>query len=53
MFFLLLLADNSTVLLCALYRPQWQGGSPLTFLTEQLDTIMDTHNCQNTLVVVT
>ena len=51
MFFRLLLADNSAVLLCALYRPQWQGGTPLTFLTEQLDTIMDTHNCQNTVVV--
>ena len=50
-FFCLLLADNSAVLLCALYRPQWQGGIPLAFLTEKLDTIMDTHNCQNTVVV--
>ena len=49
--FFCLLADNSAVLLCALNRPQWQGGTPFTFLTEQLDTIMDTQNCQNTVVV--
>ena len=51
MFFRLLLDDNTAVLLVALYRPQWQGSAPLTFLTEQLDTIMATHDCQNTVIV--
>ena len=51
MFFRLLLADRSAVLLCALYRPQWQGGAPLTFLTDQLDGIMAAHDCQNTVIV--
>ena len=51
MFFRLLLADKSAVLLCALYRPQWHGSAPLTYLTEQLDTIMATHDCQNTVIL--
>ena len=51
MFFSLLLVDNSAVFLCASHCPQGLGGTPLTFLIEQLDTIMATHNCQNTVVV--
>ena len=51
MFFRLLLADSTAVLLCILYRPQWQGSAPLTFLTEHLDDIMATHDCQNTVIV--
>ena len=51
MFLRLILADKSAVLLCALYRPQWQGSAPLTFLTEQLDHIVASHDCQNTLIV--
>ena len=51
MFFRLLLTDKTAVLLCALYRPPWQGGAPLTFLTSRLDAIMATHGCQNTVIV--
>ncbi|XP_045137182.1 uncharacterized protein LOC123519742 [Portunus trituberculatus] len=51
LFFRLLLADRTAVLLCPLYRPQWQQGAPLSFLTDQLDTIMATHSCQNTIIV--
>ncbi|XP_050691050.1 uncharacterized protein LOC126982782 [Eriocheir sinensis] len=51
MFFRLLLADMSAVLLVALYRPQWQGSEPLTFLTDQLDTILATYDCQSTAIV--
>ncbi|XP_045134296.1 uncharacterized protein LOC123517903 [Portunus trituberculatus] len=46
----LLLADRTAVLLCLLYRPQWQHGAPLSFLTDELDTIMATHSCQNTII---
>ncbi|XP_050730057.1 uncharacterized protein LOC127005333 [Eriocheir sinensis] len=51
MFCRLLLADMSAVLLVALYRPQWQGSEPLTFLTDQLDTILATYDCQSTAIV--
>lgn len=51
MFVRLLLADSTFVLLCALYRPRWQGSAPFTFLTDHLDTIMTTHGCQNILIV--
>ena len=51
MFYRLLLQDETAVLLCALYRPQWQGGGPLAFLTDQLDALMDSHRCQNTVIV--
>ena len=50
-FFRLFLTCKTAVLLCALYRPNWQGGAPLTFLTGQLDAIMATHDCQNTVIV--
>ena len=43
MFLRLLLSDKIALLLCALYRPSWQGGALLTFLTGQLDAIMATH----------
>ncbi|KAG0725267.1 Retrovirus-related Pol polyprotein from type-1 retrotransposable element R1 2 [Chionoecetes opilio] len=42
---------KSAVLLCALYRPQWHGAAPFTFLTDQLDTIMATRDCQNSVIV--
>ena len=51
MFFRLLLADKSAVLLCALYRPRWHGNAPLAYLTDQLDTIMATHDCQHTVIL--
>lgn len=51
MSFRLLLSDITAVLLCALYHPQWQGSVPLTFLTDQLNTIMANHRCQKVLIV--
>ena len=51
LFFRLLLADKTAVLLCPLYRPQWQHSAPLSFLTDQLDTIMATHSCQHAIIV--
>ena len=51
LFFRLLLADRTSVLLCPLYRPQWQHSAPLSFLTDQLDTIMAAHTCQNVMIV--
>ena len=51
MFFRLLLADKSAVLLCTIYRPPRQGGAPLTFLIDELDSIMAAHACQNIAVV--
>ena len=50
MFFRLLLHDKTAVLFCPLYRPQWQHSAPLTFLTDQLDTIMSTHSCQHVII---
>lgn len=47
MLFFCLLAEKTTVLLCPLYQPQWQNSAPLSFLTDELDTIMATHSCQN------
>lgn len=51
MFFRILLADNSALLFCVCYRPQWQGSDPIKYLTEHLDEIMETHNCQNVMIV--
>ena len=51
LFFRLLLSDNTSVLVCPLYRPQWQNSAPLTFLTDHLDAILATHDCQNTVIV--
>lgn len=51
MFFRLLLDDGTAVLLCALYRPQWQGSAPLTFLTDNLDALLVTHGCQHTVII--
>ena len=51
MFFRIILKDDEALLLCALYRPQWQGDAPISFLTTHLDEIMETHNCQNVLIV--
>ena len=51
MFFRIILADRGAALLCVTYRPQWQGSAPITFLTEHLDNIMATQNCQNCIIV--
>ena len=51
LFLRIILEDRSALLLCAAYRPQWQGNNPLHYLTDQIDRIMITHNCQNVLIV--
>ena len=51
MFFRILLSDGKALLLCAMYRPQRHHGHPITFLTDNLDAIMEAHNCQNVLIV--
>ena len=51
MFFRVLLSDGNALLLCAMYRPQWHNREPITFLTDNLDAIMEAHNCQNVLIV--
>ncbi|KAG0724991.1 hypothetical protein GWK47_039455 [Chionoecetes opilio] len=40
MFFRVLLADRSAILLCAMYRPPRQGPASLQYLTEALDDLM-------------
>ena len=51
MFFHIILADRGALLLSVMYRPQWQGSEPLTYLTNNLDNIMAAHNCQNVVIV--
>ena len=51
MFLRLLLDDGTAVLLCVLYRPQWHGSAPLTFLTDNLDALLHTHGCQHTIII--
>ena len=51
LFLCIIFEDRSTLLLCATYRPQWQGSDLLIHLTEHLDDIMVTHNCQNVRIV--
>ncbi|MPC38783.1 hypothetical protein E2C01_032299 [Portunus trituberculatus] len=50
-FLRVILADESGLLLCAAYRPQWQGNAPLNYLSEHLDDIMAAHNCQHVFIV--
>ncbi|XP_045103060.1 uncharacterized protein LOC123499311 [Portunus trituberculatus] len=50
-FLRVILADESGLLLCAAYRPQWQGNAPLNYLSEHLDDIMAAHNCQHVVIV--
>ena len=51
LFLRVILEDRSALLLCAVYRPQWQGSGPLNYLIDHLDGIMTAHNCQNTVIV--
>ena len=51
MFARLILTEGSGLLLCAAYRSQWQESNPLVYLTDNLDDIMVSHNCQNVVVV--
>lgn len=51
MFFRCLLADSAAALLCVLYRLQWLKSEPLSFLTDQLDTISAAQESQHTMIV--
>ncbi len=51
MFFRIILVDRGALLLCAMYRPQWQGSEPLNYLINNLDEIMETNNCHNVAIV--
>ncbi|KAG0713285.1 hypothetical protein GWK47_016534 [Chionoecetes opilio] len=54
MFFRVLLADRSAILLCAMYRPPRQGPASLQYLTGALDDLMlEHHHCRHVLVVAT
>ena len=50
-FFKLFVDSNNSVLICALYRPQWQGRDPLEFLSDNLDNLMLQHNCTNVILL--
>ena len=50
LFLRVILQDRGALLLCVMYRPQWQGSEPLAYLTDNLDNIMAAHNCQNVVV---
>nr|XP_045603079.1 uncharacterized protein LOC123761179 [Procambarus clarkii] len=51
MFFKVCLNPGTSILLCAMYRPQWQGASPITFLMDNLDSLLMQHNCQHIIIV--
>ena len=51
MFFRVVLADRSALLLCAMYRPPRQGPSSLQYLTDKLDDLLTVYSCSHVLVV--
>ncbi|XP_063875034.1 uncharacterized protein LOC135108190 [Scylla paramamosain] len=51
MFFRVVLANHSALLLCAMYRPPRQGPDSLMYLKEALDVLLVTHRCQHFLLV--
>ncbi|KAG0729665.1 hypothetical protein GWK47_029866 [Chionoecetes opilio] len=51
MFFRVVLADRSAILLCAMYRLPRQGPASLQYLTGTLDDLMLEHCCWHVLVV--
>ena len=51
MFFRVVLADHSALLLCAMYRPPRQGPASLLYLTEALDDLLVAHRCHHVLLV--
>lgn len=45
MFFLRIIVEGrGAILLCTMYRPQWQGNAPLVHLRDHLDDVMATNN---------
>ena len=51
LFFRVVLADHSALLLCAMYRPPRQGPASLLYLTDRLDDLLIEHSCSHVLVV--
>ena len=51
LFFRVVLANGTALLLCAAYRPPRQGPVILRFLTEQLDGLLTRHGCSHVLIV--
>ncbi|KAK4288461.1 hypothetical protein Pmani_038511 [Petrolisthes manimaculis] len=51
MFFRVVLADRSALLICAMYRPPRQGPASLHYLSEKLDDLLILHRCSHVLVV--
>ncbi len=51
LFLHIILEDKSSLLLCAVYWPQWHGNNPLHYLIDRLDDIMTTHDCQHIVIV--
>ncbi|MPC73195.1 hypothetical protein E2C01_067515 [Portunus trituberculatus] len=51
MYFRVMLADRSDLLLCDLYRPPRQGPDSLLYLNEALDNLMMAHSCSHVLIV--
>ena len=50
-FLKVVLSTNNALLLCAHYRPQWQGRAPLDFLSNNLDGLLLQYNCQHIAIV--
>ncbi|KAG0717932.1 hypothetical protein GWK47_053432 [Chionoecetes opilio] len=51
MFFKLWTHTQDSILMCVCYRPQWQGGEPLHYLTTNLDTLLLQHSCKHLIIV--
>jgi len=51
MFFKLWTHTQDSILLCVCYRPQWQGGEPLSYLTTNLDVLLLQHSCKHLIIV--
>lgn len=51
MFFRLWTHTQDSILLCICYRPQWQGGDPLHYLTTNLDALLLQHSCKHLIIV--
>nr|XP_027209302.1 uncharacterized protein LOC113802849 [Penaeus vannamei] len=51
MFFRMWITQETSVLLCICYRPQWQGAEPIHFLRDNLDRILFEHFCQHIIIL--
>ena len=51
MFFRLWTRSQDSILLCVCYRPQWQGGEPLNYLTTNMDALLLQHSCKHLVIV--